>query len=542
MGVPGFFASLIKKYNFVIPYILDNYINCHELYFDTNCLIHPICMEVFKNNSDLENNFLEDKMIKAIIDYIEEIIALINPKELVYLAIDGVAPLAKIKHQRIRRYRSIKEQEIKENIAKKHKVSYTKIWNNSAITPGTLFMRKLTKAIISHIKIKKKNIKFIFSSCNTCGEGEHKILQYIKQNINDEKNRIIYGLDADLIYLALACMKNNIYLLREKQHFNHVDNFGFNLVNIDIMKKCICDEMNYDYKLVKQAIYDYIFLGFFLGNDFIPSLPSVNYLNMQKTLNGLEILMFYYSRIREEINETLITFNDELKINQNFLLKLFEHLADDEEEYFKKTYNKKRYLNYQSNKPYDIELFKLENLMFKIDDPIELGKINLNESKKKYYEYFKINNDIYNEYFKTLEWISYYYFDKCPDWLYAFPYDNAPFVSDIYDYLKSNKIIYTYPIDNNNYKSIKPIEQLLIVLPIQSSFLLPTQYKKLMENQLKDYYPKYFELEFILKKKFWQGIPKIVDININKVLEETKKIKLDDKYEKLNIFKKPFIL
>jgi hypothetical protein len=180
--------------------------------------------------------------------------------------------------------------------------------------------------------------------------------------------------------------------------------------------------------------------------------------------------------------------------------------------------------------------------MFKIDDPIELGKINLNESKKKYYEYFKINNDIYNEYFKTLEWISYYYFDKCPDWLYAFPYDNAPFVSDIYDYLKSNKIIYTYPIDNNNYKSIKPIEQLLIVLPIQSSFLLPTQYKKLMENQLKDYYPKYFELEFILKKKFWQGIPKIVDININKVLEETKKIKLDDKYEKLNIFKKPFIL
>jgi 5'-3' exonuclease len=176
MGVPGFFASLIKKYDFVIPYILQNYIECNELYFDTNCLIHPVCMDVFKNNLHLNNNDLEDKMIEEVIKYIDKIINLINPKELVYLAIDGVAPMAKIKHQRIRRYKSIKEQEIKENIAKKHNVPYTKLWNNSAITPGTLFMRKLTKSIIKYIKLKKTDIKYIFSSCNTHGEGEHKIL------------------------------------------------------------------------------------------------------------------------------------------------------------------------------------------------------------------------------------------------------------------------------------------------------------------------------------------------------------------------------
>mgnify|MGYP003350347668 CR=1 FL=1 len=69
-------------------------------------------------------------MIKSIINYIEEIITLVNPKELVYLAIDGVAPFAKIKHQRIRRYRSIKEQEIKENIAnlKKFRENVQKIF------------------------------------------------------------------------------------------------------------------------------------------------------------------------------------------------------------------------------------------------------------------------------------------------------------------------------------------------------------------------------------------------------------------------------
>ena len=220
-------------------------------------------------------------------------------------------------------------------------------------------------------------------------------------------------------------------------------------------------------------------------------------------------------------------------------------------------------MNCQSNKPYDIEIFKLENLIFKISDPFELGKIDLNESKKRYYEYFKINDNVYFEYFKTLEWISYYYFDKCCDWLYIYPYENSPFVSDIYHYLQNNDITYCFPVSKNqnttitssqqtisvddiitaddNYKSIKPIEQLLIVLPVQSGYLLPLQYKQLMENELKDLYPKSFELEFILKKKFWQATPKIPEINYKKILKETAKIKLEAKYDKLNIFKKPFI-
>jgi hypothetical protein len=62
-----------------------------------------------------------------------------------------------------------------------------------------------------------------------------------------------------------------------------------------------------------------------------------------------------------------------------------------------------------------------------------------------------------------------------------------------------------------------------------------------MENELKNLYPKTFELEFILKKMFWQSTPKIIDINFKKILNETSKIKLDAKYNKLNIFKKPFL-
>ena len=129
MGVPGFFASLYSKYkntNFVFSkldlvgeknsQISFDIGSIDELYLDTNCLIHPVCFRVeAENESLITTNLgrLEDKMIKEVILYIEHIIKYINPSKLVYIAIDGVAPMAKIKHQRLRRFKSVLDIEIK---------------------------------------------------------------------------------------------------------------------------------------------------------------------------------------------------------------------------------------------------------------------------------------------------------------------------------------------------------------------------------------------------------------------------------------------
>ena len=51
-------------------------------------------------------------------------------------------------------------------------------------------------------------------------------IRYIKQNETDNKKRhVIYGLDADLIFLALSAYTNNseIYLLRELQHLKNIN-------------------------------------------------------------------------------------------------------------------------------------------------------------------------------------------------------------------------------------------------------------------------------------------------------------------------------
>jgi 5'-3' exonuclease len=126
MGVPGFFAWILKNYkksNMITNVSKNNDLkdNVSNIYLDLNCLIHPQCFAILFENKELKNiDRLETKMINQVIKYLDEIINLVNPSELIYIAIDGVAPMAKIKHQRTRRFKSVKDNETKNNIRKKH--------------------------------------------------------------------------------------------------------------------------------------------------------------------------------------------------------------------------------------------------------------------------------------------------------------------------------------------------------------------------------------------------------------------------------------
>ena len=143
----------------------------------------------------------------------------------------------------------------------KHKRPLTSNWNNSAITPGTVFMEKLHCSIIEWSKTKKINI--IYSSCNTPAEGEHKLLQYIRNNMKKgiDLNYVLYGLDADLIFLALSSINNksSIYLLREANQINSKKSEDeLNYVSIQIMKECIVRNVNEQYKNLYKEMIDFI--------------------------------------------------------------------------------------------------------------------------------------------------------------------------------------------------------------------------------------------------------------------------------------------
>ena len=558
MGVPGFFKWLLVKYKNK-EFIKNKYeTNCefNSLLIDTNCLLHPQCFKVLNENPNL-NNFetLENKMIKQCIIYLDEVINFIDPNKEVYIAIDGVAPIAKMKQQRQRRYKSVNDKILFDNIKKKHNKEITTYWNNSAITPGTKFMKKLTNRIINYCKElkEKKNIKIIFSTAETPAEGEHKLLQYIRNSNNDYKY-VIYGLDADLIFLSLSANKDNIYLMRESNEINKNNKEIFNLVEIDMLKKCIIEQINeimIKEKLDEEnVIKDFIFICYFLGNDFLPHVPSIDIKCFDKNnINGLDLLLQAYANTFDSLNNyIIINENNIIKYNIEFLQLFFDYLSSFEDDFFKNLYNKdKKYYKMELNDSYEMEKNKIENLLFKIEDNIELGKDDRENYKYRYYKHYynaEINqNELVKyscyKYIEGLIWVANYYFNKCESWDWYFPFDHAPFISDLADNLKR------FNLDeikfNKESSPLKPVEQLLCVLPNKSNYLVPHEYRWLMKDinsPIINLYPDSFEIDVLYKNKYWECIPILPNLEVENVKKEVSKI---DKLKSVDYIKKEII-
>ena len=559
MGVPGFFAWLLKNntHNNIVLNNLEN-INC--LYFDANCLFHPKCFDILKLHHT-ENNIdkLEKLMMDRIIKYITYIINYVNPSDLIYIAVDGVAPIAKINQQRKRRYKSVIDKQYQTELNKKYNIIKNDVWSNIVITPGTNFMIKLDLEINKFIKTfqKDNNIKIIYSSYKESGEGEHKIMRHIKVNSNNNNinnnlkknlNHVIYGLDADLIFLAMSYEKSdNIYLLRELNHIKNISQPITEEVNEKLCYVSIKNTKDTYNEIIKHKLEenldimeinlneyefskDFIILCFLLGNDFIPHIPSLNIRN-----NGINHLIDAYIY--------MFTFTKSYIFNNNSidfsnLILILSYLKDIESEYFeidlpkyKQKFRHKRFIksNTSTNEDYDRELWEHDNLINnEINDYIKLGNGEKSEYKFRYYEHTfhsrinqsKFIDKICHNYLMMIQWITKYYFEiDMPSWRYFYQFDEAPFVSDIYEYLNN------HISDGKHFESItfeKPIEietQLLSVIPPQYyknifSKNIENEYKsKLNDDKTKYMFPQkpYIELN---KDLYWMCEPILPSIDI----------------------------
>lgn len=521
MGIPHLFRWITKKYPDTIGF--DSNLNIDNLYFDLNGLIHPCC---HPENKEQPNN--ENEMFENIKKYINLIISIVKPQKLIYVAIDGVAPMAKINQQRMRRFKASKEKTVIKGLKQKLNMPFTESWDSNAITPGSKFLYDLSQKLCKFFKEEFK-IKIIFSDCNVPGEGEHKFISYIR-NLKDNKlSHCIYGLDADLIMLSLLLGRKNIYLFREKQIQRkdlQKSEPEFEYLYLDLLKKYFLQSFT-GYNEI-NIINDFVVLSFFMGNDFLPNIP-----HLKIKEGGFDKILDKYRLVLKSFNNRYIIEND--KFNIEFLKMLFHELLDLENNYKSKNYKPN---NIFHNK-FDEEMFKINFIKDKFKDPIMFNKPHW---KKRYYEYyftthFKNNNEIKeicNNYLKTIKWNYLYYTKGCPSWEWYYPYRQTPLISDLKNF------IYSIKINNIMFEKslpLKPLEQLLCVLPPQSNKLLPPNISKLMtsdDSPILDYYPIDFNSDYLGKTFLWECHPIIPFINIKRIKKEFKKINLDSEINKFN--------
>ena len=140
-------------------------------------------------------------------------------------------------------------------------------------------------------------------------------------------------------------------------------------------------------------------------------------------------------------------------------------------------------------------------------------------------------NGMILNYFEGLQWILTYYLSGVKNWMWNYRYHAAPLLGDMFHYLQKRGV---QQIEKNCYSVFKDtprpssIEQLLVVLPPQSSHLIPLKYRFLMTHEnspIIDLYPIGFQLEHYYKQRDWEYKPKLPDLDFHRIVHAIKNIR-----------------
>ena len=486
MGIPSYYKKLID----IVPGLVSrSKKDIQWLFMDFNCLIYHCINEDYKE--DLKEEW-EDKFLDSIVKYCLNVIKEVNPLTGVFIAIDGVVPMAKMRQQRLRRFKSV--WTTTESTTESTAESSAK-WDKNAITPGTLFMGKL--------KQRLQSLNYILSSSDEPGEGEHKIIAEWRKGTY-KGNYAVYGLDADLIVLSMLgheCYNlNSIWLFREDIND---ENDIFNWFSINLLKDWLCSR----FERKREFILNYCFALSILGNDFLPSSLGLKMREdgHSKLLDIIECLTFKKICLIDPVSLVVVTEN---------VMILFKTLSADEPARISKYIYKKQML--ANNIETELKLGEHNWPLAHIEESVLLDRKQLCIGWQEKYAQFLSGSkeEICREYLLGIQWIWSYYTgnDVCFNWYY--PHNLPPLWEWICTYLSTHPIP-TLEIHIRG-SDIKPVEQLALVLPLESWSLLPLSLRCL-PFFAPQYYPHTFSFESIGKRYFWEcepliPIPSILEI------------------------------
>ena len=502
MGIPSYYKTLCDR----IPGLLVKKIPVTPTHFwvDFNCMVYHCIRRpgaAIYAGEDTRIQW-ENEIIEDVCKYLKKLVEIVGPTEMVYVGVDGVVPMAKIRQQRLRRFKSVWTAAEEERIGVRS--CGEPHWDTNSITPGTAFMERLGIAL--H-KIPSGSVKWIVSAADEPGEGEHKLMHHMRNSSNGI--HVVYGLDADLIVLSILQNKN-IWLFREAMEM------GIKGRPSNDATKKICGDMGgqeYSYFNIQRLrehiggdesyIFDYCMGMSLLGNDFLPHSMSVKLKE-----GGHDMLLSMLKEVRL-IHGTLCEGGS---WKDDALRSCFSWLAKTEQDLIQKSILEKvekRYQRTRGTNEKEHALDEWNKTPLRMCDDLALidkNKLRADWRSVYYQRYLGVTNQkeldkVCERYCYGLQWICKYYIGEAINQKWYFHWYLPPLWSDLEAWIGKNMLVRG---SMNNLEPIKPQEQLSLVLPLQSYWLVRDKKLRRLPTEKPQYWPKSFELFTTGHKQMWE--------------------------------------
>lgn len=463
---------------------------------DLNCAIYH-CARKCPPYVPEERFQWEGRLIQEVLGYIQSMTRKVAPTQTVYIAVDGVAPMAKIKQQRARRFKSavLAEQEARVKAEARGEVfEPVARWDSNAITPGTEFMKRLATAL----RALTLSVRTIVSPADEAGEGEQKIMDWVRAQPDIEsRDIVVYGLDADLIVLSLlehARSGRTVDLFREETEFNGAvksNSLGdeqYLYLHTGLLASALHQQWG-SYTDLKSFLYSYVGAMNLLGNDFVPHGMALK-INDEGIESVLEIL---------KNQQSLLVDSTHLKYDWSVMLSVMRELAAKESYKLLRGIRRKlgsrvgssgvnatdpevRAMAQLNDTPVEwaaekclVELRHVEGA----DKPSWQLRTDWREEYQRAALWGSEVSQVCESYCKTLAWTLDYYVGRPVDKSWYYPWFLPPLFQSLVEFLEKQSE-HDAPVGKS--QPLTPLAQLAMVLPATSMHLLPAVLQQLPQR------------------------------------------------------------
>jgi len=515
MGIPSYYKRLIDRYPKLVQKGIQS-VSSDVLLMDFNCLIYQCVrgegIPIYTAEGREE---WESAVLAAVKAYTVKVWTAAGKPKQVFIGVDGVVPMAKIRQQRLRRFKSrwLAAAELETGVRKPGE----DVWDTNAITPGTEFMETLGRTLWS---LAAAYPGWMVSAADEPGEGEQKLMGWVREH-RDElcgKQVVVYGLDADLIVLSLIGVAREVpsvggwKLLRELAEFEgRRAGEAFGSLDIVELLGILCPPA----MTPADYMVEYACGMSFLGNDFLPHSLSVKMRD-----GGHDVLCRTLTDLHTAGHRLVING----QVQRKACLELVRRWAVDEETSIKISFDHKFKMRpMPARNDRERLMLHVENLpmTWAAEKTVWSKEGGLFPDWRDIYRRQWLHeapaSQVCREYGQGLQWILDYYLGKPVSYSWYFPWNVPPLWADLEEAFGAETGEgFVAPAPSS---PVAPQEQLAMVLPMGSWSLVRDARLRALPLKAPIFWPAGFGFFSVGRRWLWECEAEVPVMSVERLRE-----------------------